>query len=108
MTTTTTKQSVRSLAALYTWVSNPQPPTAIFDVLLALTNDDLIAAMTSRNVGITAAGRIAWLEYGRRMGFHDFDVKVTSTDEVVDLSFKAKGAPLHTAPIFGVDRDGED
>lgn len=91
---------MRAIYSLLVWAANPTNPLHIFQLLDSFSDEDIEAAM---HVKTKMVARIAWLEYGRRRGFHDFAIGVTSTDEEVHLTFTAPGQPLHAGPLFDVN-----
>lgn len=87
------------MAALISWCASPTPEIATIEgILNDLSDDDLAHLMHFEQGG--QAGRIAWLEYGRRRGFVDFEVGLTVTDKEIALVYEGEGPGLHGLALY--------
>lgn len=88
----------KRISRLVTWTNHPVPAEAIFEILKALNDDELLYALsTCRN----AAGRVAWLEYGKRSGFFDFNIYVQLLKSgATELRVEAEAEPVVEGPTF--------
>jgi hypothetical protein len=85
-----------NIIALVTWTLDPSSGD-IFAVLAAMSDEELERAARMKS----AAGRIAWLEQGRRLGHADFDVAVSYSNDEVKLDFTTSARPIHEVPSLG-------
>jgi hypothetical protein len=91
---------IPKLTELLNWVHYPRPAEKIYDILKAMSDDDLFKAMTQ--VTTIPAARIAWAEWGRRKGFVDFKIGVAELEGGVEVTFAGDAKPIHTGPLLGL------
>lgn len=92
------------MAALITWCASPAPEISTIEGILNDLSDDDLAHLMHFEGG--QAGRIAWLEYGRRKGFADFEVGLTVTDKEIALVYESEGPGLHGLAFYLEKEDG--
>ena len=86
-----------NLIRLVTWTHSPVAKDLI-DIVASLTDDDLYTAMT--NMRGTAAGRIAWAEWGRRGGYIDLKLQVTELKGKLVVAYEGDAKPITEVPIL--------
>lgn len=91
------KEAVSKLMA---WCGFPHPHDGLHKILKGLTERDLVHVFITNPK--EPAGRIAWAEYGRRQGFVDFELSVTSTEGKVAVLFDGEALPIHSSPALGL------
>lgn len=93
------------ISALITWCRSPSPEIETIErILNDLSIDDLKHLLLYER---GPAGRIAWLEFGRRVGFVDFHVGLSVTDREVALTYEGEGPGIHGLALF-VESDDAD
>ena len=105
MTKTADPRRTKALGRLMLWTHDPRPVRDIQKILEDCTDGDLLAALETFSKN-TAAGRIAWAEYGRRKGYIDFELKITEGEGQLHLDFEGAAKPLHETPIVDLKDDG--
>lgn len=97
------KESEANVIKLVAWTFYPHPEDAIHGILAGIEDQDLVALMQVSKK--SAAGRIAWAEYGRRQGFIDFSVRTVRSEDQLTLEFEGYGMPIHESPLFELNID---
>jgi hypothetical protein len=87
------------LRNLITWTHSPEPER-LKEVLAAMTDGDLMLAMT--HLKADPAGRIAWAEYGRRVGYIDFEIRTVVVEGRIHVTFEGEAKPIHHGTGFEV------
>lgn len=87
----------------YTWLYHPEPPEAVHKILEQLTDDEVKFLLHHEKEG--PGLRLAWLEFGRRKGLIDFEIRVTRTKDSVTVEAEGKAKPLHYDPILIVSKN---
>lgn len=88
-----------ALQNLVTWTQSPEPER-LKGLLAELTDGDLMMGLT--HFKTEPAGRIAWAEYGRRMGYIDFEIHTVVVDGRLHLTFEGEAKPIHHGAGFEV------
>lgn len=87
------------IAKLMVWVNDPSTDTSVLEnILKDLSHSDLIWLMLLGSNGhphSAMAGKIAWAEFGRRHGFADLKVYMTSTNTEVTVEFVGETGAIH-------------
>jgi hypothetical protein len=82
---------------LIRWCSFPTTPTELFAILDDTTEDELVLVMQSVK---GAAGRLAWAAYGKKRGFFDFDIGISTGHGKTHIDFMAPGLPVTDLPQY--------
>lgn len=92
-------EQLQRLSALASWTLAPDTREGVLPRLLeALEDSDLFLGFT---VLQGAVARLCWVEYGRRRGFVEFDIKVaTLGDGTIQVTASGEGKPIHDHPLF--------
>jgi len=87
--------NTETLKNLITWTQSPEGrPAHLKSLLSALTDDDLIVAL-SQFSEMDPVSRIAWAEYGNRRGFFKFEIRIVVVDGTLNLTFEANAEQVH-------------
>lgn len=88
-----------ALYKFFRWVRNPDPPEAVEEALAAVTDNELQLLLHTLKEKSPEL-RLAWVEFGRRKGLVQFEIKMVRQGD--DLVLKAEGAarPVHYGPLL--------
>ena len=83
--------------ALVTWCNAPTTIEDLKEILAKLSDAELLILVV--HMKRTAAGSVAFAEYGRRAGYYEFEFSMV---DLKSLSIEASGRPAHQAPKLGL------
>jgi len=89
-----------ALGRLLSWTHNPDPPEEVYAILEAISDAELLFALTFFSGPVA---RLAWAAYGARRGFIEFEVRLTQAEGQLCLSFEGEGPVVHTTPSLDID-----
>lgn len=93
------KDTMQKISLLHQWTLSPDPTDLYLTLLANMSDNDLVLATLVMEKG-TPAGRLAWVEYARRRGYFEFQVRVVKMSGSIALIFDANAEPIHSTPII--------
>jgi hypothetical protein len=93
--------SMERINALYKWTLSPTDGVdGLKAVLAQMPDEDLIYTTAIYRSG-ESAGRIAWVEYARRKGYFEFEIRLVQVSpKSMKLLFEAEGGAVHSQPVL--------
>lgn len=91
-------EQARRIAKLIAWTESPTLDS-LPNIIASLTDNDLFLAMGA-GFRSTAAGRIAWAEWGRRAGYVDLKLKVTQMEGKLVVNYEGEAKPITEVPYL--------
>lgn len=90
----------RRIAKLVTWTESPTLE-GLPEIVAGLSDADLFLAMGS-DFRDTAAGRIAWAEWGRRAGYCDLKLCVSQMEGKLRVTYEGEAKPITEIPYLEI------
>lgn len=96
-------ESMLRIAALHTWTVSPAGGVESLEHILKSLTDNELIYITAIFAPGEPVGRIAWVEYAKRRGYFDFEIRMIQVSPgQVKLILEAEGEAVHASPSLGV------
>jgi hypothetical protein len=97
-----TRLDPAAIAAALSWCASPTTSADDIERILSDLSDDDLKHLMLYESG--PAARLAWMEYGRRRRFVDFQVQLAVGTDEVRITYTGEAKALHS-PAFYTDKD---